>query len=272
RINRKNLFPAPAEKSLVAVNIDTGAVLWKRKPKGIVPMSLTATGGRVLVCDGARMVCMNLADGKDLWTSAELAFPKGKVSRTGRGALTVVMHENIVLCAALKSLVALSAETGATLWTGKSAGSFCSPPDVLVVDGLVWTGERTKWTSLDPATGEVKKQYNKMKIVGYEGGSGAGHPRCYRSKATSRYLLLPWNGSEFLDPSTGNVEQHDWIRGGCQYGHMPANGLLYTPPHACWCFIKGKLNGFYALAPAKEPSKATGDVSSDTRLEKGPAY
>ena len=32
-------------------------------------------------------------------------------------------------------------------------------------------------------------------------------------------------------------------------GSIPANGLLYVPPHACGCYIAAKLIGFNVLAP-----------------------
>ena len=42
--------------------------------------------------------------------------------------------------------------------------------------------------------------------------------------------------------------RHNWTRGMCQYGVMPANGLLYTPPHPCACYNASKLNGFFAYS------------------------
>ena len=55
----------------------------------------------------------------------------------------------------------------------------------------------------------------------------------------------------------------------CRYGVMPANGLVYAPPHQCGCFIEAKLNGFLALAPAR---KSPLQRSPGNRTEKGPAY
>ena len=61
----------------------------------------------------------------------------------------------------------------------------------------------------------------------------------------------------------------DWVRGGCIYGVMPANGMIYTPPHACACYYQSKLNGFNALSPEPQPSVAP---PAEKRLVKGPAY
>jgi outer membrane protein assembly factor BamB len=46
--------------------------------------------------------------------------------------------------------------------------------------------------------------------------------------------------------------------------------LVYAPPHACACYIKAKLSGFYALAGEREQNG--GQAGDGTRLEKGPAY
>jgi outer membrane protein assembly factor BamB len=95
------------------------------------------------------------------------------------------------------------------------------------------------------------------------------HHRCYRNRATEKYVLLGRSGVEMLDVATGKAEANHWIRGTCQFGVLPANGLLYVPPHTCACYLKTKLNGLNALAP-KRPE--TVPVSSSARLAKGPAY
>ena len=60
-----------------------------------------------------------------------------------------------------------------------------------------------------------------------------------------------------------------WVRGGCVYGGMPANGMVYVTPHACACYYQSKLNGFNALAPNAQPAKAP---APEQRLTRGPAY
>ena len=65
---------------------------------------------------------------------------------------------------------------------------------------------------------------------------GYMHPRCYRNKATERFLVLGNQGTQFLDVDSGESWLHYWLRGTCQYGILPANGLLYVPPHA-WCRV-----------------------------------
>jgi outer membrane protein assembly factor BamB len=96
-----------------------------------------------------------------------------------------------------------------------------------------------------------------------------GHHRCHRNKATEKYLVLGRDGTELVDVATGKGDGNPWVRGSCQYGVMPCNGLIYAPSHSCACHIESKLNGFNALASAG-PSEAPPD--DDARLERGPAY
>ena len=59
------------------------------------------------------------------------------------------------------------------------------------------------------------------------------HHRCIRNKATEQYIIMGRTGVEFIDLTGGPSMSHHWTRGMCQYGVMPANGLLYVPPHPC---------------------------------------
>ena len=71
-----------------------------------------------------------------------------------------------------------------------------------------------------------------------------------------------------MDLKTGEWEIHHWVRGGCIYGMMPANGMLYATPQACACYYQSKVTGFNAFASGERTLPADpGD-----RLEKGPAY
>jgi outer membrane protein assembly factor BamB len=76
-------------------------------------------------------------------------------------------------------------------------------------------------------------------------------------------------GVEFIDIETGENDINHWTRGDCQLGVMPANGLLYTTPHPCGCYINAKLNGYFALAPEQGAGRKGQGVGT---LVKGPAY
>ena len=97
------------------------------------------------------------------------------------------------------------------------------------------------------------------------------HHRCYISKATENFLLPSRTGIEFVDYKKNNWTINHWVRGGCLYGIMPSNGLVYSAPHNCACYPEAKLFGLNALAPASS-RKLPADVPPEDRLTKGPAY
>jgi outer membrane protein assembly factor BamB len=116
--------------------------------------------------------------------------------------------------------------------------------------------------ALDLTTGEVAFErpadQEFFKIV-------MGHHRCYRNKATERFLVLGRDGTELIDVDTGKGYGNAWFRGACQYGVMPCNGLIYSPPHSCACHIEWKTNSFIALAPAR----GDGQPARDNRQPDG---
>ncbi len=95
--------------------------------------------------------------------------------------------------------------------------------------------------SLDILTGNEKKCYPSDILVNH-------HHRCYRNKATVNYYLYGEEGLEYINFKKGNSIVQHWLRGACKYGIMPANGLIYVPPHACMCRSDIKLNSFFALS------------------------
>ena len=177
---------------------------------------------------------------------------------------TLVVHDGVVLQTDGGKLTAVSAKTGKALWNCPSRPGLCrSPSDVLVVDGLVWLDPHFTQVR-DPHTGKVKKTnsvYADLWTAGH-------HHRCYREKATDRYIMSGYRGIEFLDLAGDNHSRNNWVRGTCQYGIMPCNGLIYAPSHACGCLMEAKLYGFWALAPARKPRPAL----AGPRLQKGPAF
>jgi hypothetical protein len=64
---------------------------------------------------------------------------------------------------------------------------------------------------------------------------------------------------------------NNYIRGECHVGNIPANGLVYSPPHSCRCRIFEVLTWLKAVSPrSMEPSKSEQDTL--VRLVKGPCY
>jgi outer membrane protein assembly factor BamB len=294
------------EKQIMAVKADTGHVLWeKRDPNtmGLMPMTLAAKGKRVFFQNTDNIICLDLQTGEELWRCPR----PSSYARPSWSAPTLVAYDDFVLSADRGSsttkqseeqkkigtwqtgeLVVLSAETGERLWTAPSAEGCGSPIDVFVVDGAVWVGEEIgrkepDYRSVrDLRTGKIVKEYPSS-----DGWVSNHHHRCYRDKATEKYILAGRTGVEFIDVNSGEVTPHHWIRGICKYGIMPCNGLLYLPPDQCGCYIEGKLTGFHALAP-RRPAPAAPTVllrkrssggktagapsNQSNRFEKGPAY
>ncbi len=177
--------------------------------------------------------------------------------------------------------MALSADGGAKLWETKAGGGFHAPVDIFVIDGLVWMGDHPRDSVAPPPvndfsaprdlrTGEVRKK-NQIMVDLQTAGH---HHRCYREKATDRYIITGKRGLEMMDLRGDEHSRNNWVRGTCQYGMLPANGLIYAPSHSCACHIESKLNGFNALAPAAEadavPQPGHGDRAP--RAEQGPAF
>lgn len=271
-------------RELVAVRAETGDVLWSKK-RTVLPGTLAALDGRVFFHNGERIECLDEKSGQRLWQSDPVARAKQIL---GFYLPILVVYDDVVLfsggeTAGLQTgswymtgkdtMTAFSAETGDVLWSAHHPPSgYRSAEDLLVVNGLVWTGETTSgratglFTGRDPHTGQIKVEFKPDVDIYWF------HHRCYRGKATDNYLLMSRAGTEFLDVRTQEWTVNHWVRGTCLYGIMPANGMLYNAPHPCACYMEAKLNGFNALAPASEGPRVSEQAAKRAKLEKGPAY
>ncbi len=271
-------------RRIVAVDAETGKVLWNQPQANVLPITLTADDKHVLFCGDERIVCLDRADGTKLWQSNPVMRRKSIPTFFG---LTLVAYKDVVLFSGGSSerdaknatgddntMYAFDAATGRQLWTADHpASGYKSAEDILVMNDLVWITENTFGNQsgvvigLEPRTGkEVKRFLPDVETHWF-------HHRCYRAKATDNYLLFSRTGIEFVDPTEEHWECHHWVRGACLYGIMPANGMIYNPPHPCACYLEAKLYGFNALAPKrKSQSRRVEESRSETRLEKGPAY
>ena len=257
---RRGQKPARGTRAIVAADASTGKTLWRKEIKLFVHPTLAAKGGRLFYQTRENLVCLDTGTGKELWRSA--ASPGLAGHEVGWESPTLVADDAAVYAADFKKIVAYSVRDGSQLWRGASSAGYNSPPDVFVVGNLVWLKGKGM-VGLDRATGEIKRQ---IPTVG-----GYMHPRCYRNKATERFFLLGNQGVQFVDLASGDAWPNHWIRGTCQYGILPANGLLYVVPHSCACNMKTKLAGFWALAPGATEKAGTARPSTE-RLEKGPAF
>ncbi len=243
----------PVANAVVAVEATSGKVLWKRPAPGIAPLSLAVAGNAVFYHTRKKAVSLGLADGSPRWSVP---------TTTGGG--TLVVHEDVVLISNAKRMAAFSTADGRQLWTYQgNAARGASSADLFVIGDLVWRGMTD--TGIDLHTGKVAKQ---IKVANLR--SGPHHHRCYRNKATQRYLMSAKEGIESLDLRDGNHSRDNWVRGVCKLGIMPSNGLIYSPPDQCFCEPGVKLLGFSALAAA-DPHQPREDPV-EGRLERGPAY
>jgi len=256
--------------ALVAVSGRTQKVLWNKQIGQIRPLSLAIDKGRIVYQSGKDLAALDLKDGSELWkVQPEQTTPKTLVTVSD----TIVMQGG-------KSVSAYDAADGRLLWrkTVPSIGGG-EGDDLFVIDGLVWRG----MLSVDEEGKPLRKSPHAL-VIGWDLRSGLEkkrilvknlrspehHHRCYRNKATVRYLISSYEGAEFLDFQADNHSQNNWLRGACRYGMMPANGMLYVPSDQCFCQPGSKFLGFAALTA--EQDNASEAVADQQRLVKGPAY
>ena len=269
-----------APRTIMVVDADSGEVLWKKKSE-LLSLSLAANGQCVVFHNGEKIRCLDRRTGQSMWASEPL--PKKETMRSS-GGTTLVLYNDVVLysgqVAAQKSrgrittMFALSIKDGTTLWQSPHhpCGHMGTPDDIIVAGGLVWNGAVAKgsdsgtMTGHDLYTGEVKSEFAPDMETHWF------HHRCYRAKATDKYLLFSRTGIEFIDHAAKHWTCHHWIRGACHYGIMPCNGLIYAPQHPCACYIEAKLYGFSAVAPPSTTAQPRREVPEIERLTRGPAY
>lgn len=262
---------ASPPRSVVAVEANSGKPLWNF-PTRIAPLTLTVADKQVYFFDGDRMVALDRQTGKVAWMSEtpQLALR----AETGAAPRVIVSDGVILLCSHTK-LFAFSAENGKILWDGNIPPTgHHSPSDLFVINGWVWSAHTganqqngTHLVALNLKTGKTQRDFVANNLPGFP-----MHPRCYPGRATESFLMLPGMGAEFFSVGGTAVDIHNYIRGSCLYGLMPANGLLYKPPDTCACYYMSKLEYLCALAPATPKTETLPAVPDDRRLERGPAF
>jgi len=279
----------PQQKRIMVIRAASGKVLWQKTDKdtdGLMPMTLAVKNGHLYFQNPKNVVCLDKSTGKVLWRSAR----PSEYFRPGWSSPTLVAFDDVVISADRQSgpgqkvgkdkyaaggfstgdLVAFSAKNGRRLWSERCAEGCRAPTDVFGLDGKLWFGKSLErrvheYRQVhDLRTGKVLKETPVDPKWPRQ-----HHHRCYRDKATRRYILAGRTGTEFINLETGEVKLHTWLRGNCKFGVLPANGLLYLPPEQCGCYIESKLTGFHALA-GKRPEVRS--QRSEARLERGPAY
>ena len=232
---------------LVAIDAATAKKLWEAG--GNIRAEIIAAGnGMVFYQDGGSLHCRGLKDGRELWQLAEKAPVR-----------QLLVYDNYLIVAGAATK-ALEADTGKTLWEIKSKAA---RHPLFAADGQLWVSDTT---GLDLKTGKVKTTVEGSAAV----FSAGHHPRCYPPRATERFVITPFRGTEFISITGEEHTQNDWLRGPCTFGVLPCNGLLYVAPNPCFCYPGVKMTGFNAFAGARA-SKAP-RIPDAQRLEKGPAF
>ena len=194
----------------MAVEADSGQTIWAHESP-LVSMSLAADDQRVYFHDGERIQCLNRRNGDAIWASDPLPV---KDKMRSSGGATLVIYDDVVLYSGQVSaerprqantttMFALSVKDGKQLWQSPHhpCGHMGTPDDILVSGGLVWNGAVAKgndsgtMTGRDLHTGEVKSEFTPDVETHWF------HHRCYRAKATDKYLLFSRTGIEFIDPA-----------------------------------------------------------------------
>jgi outer membrane protein assembly factor BamB len=259
-----------APREIHALDPRTGNLLWKHTGK-VAPLTLTANGGHVVFHDGDRIVCLKRDDGQEKWATEPAA--RRKFIQFNFGPRVVLYDQQVLYAGGDGKMRAHRLEDGKLLWESEHAPSgYQSPQDLIVTGGLVWVAPTTSgrdsgiYKGRDLLTGEVQIEFPPNVDTYWF------HHRCYIAKATDRFIIPSRTGIEFVDFKAKHWTINHWVRGGCLYGTLPCNGLMYAPPHNCACYPEAKLYGFNALAPASKTPVLPKVIPEAGRLEQGPAY
>jgi len=280
------------KQRIVAIEAATGKLLWKKPfgdPGEVMPTTLAVAGGKACLQTVSHVVCLDAAAGRELWRSPR-AVP---TSRFSWSAPSLVIQGGVVLTIGRKAgdnegkspptrgskwlissggreikkdveLIAYALADGKELWRAPYMENYNVPQDIFVVNGVVWVGNVRR--GVDTGFTQGRDLSSGKVVATIPPQKGWGHHRCYRNKATVRWLLMGRGGTQFVDLADGAVRHASWVRGGCQYGLMPANGLLYAPQHSCACNPEAFVVGLNALSPRSSAGEGP------PLLEKGPAY
>ena len=254
-------------RELHAINARNGEMIWKIDTK-VAPLSLVADKKQVVIHDGESVVSLDPADGGQRWRNEKAS--RRSLFEFNYGPRIVVRDDVVLYAGGDGKKMGLHPDTGDELWSSEDPRSgYRSPQDLIVSGGLLWSAPLTAtrdtgiYVGRDPVTGEVKKEFPPTVETYWF------HHRCYIAKATEKFLMPSRTGIEFVDHQKQEWDINHWVRGGCLYGVLPANGLTYAPPHNCACYPEAKLYGFNALAAAgSEPVK----IPDGKRLEVGDAF
>lgn len=277
-----------SDHTVKVYDADTGKLLWTTAGRNLdhyAPLSLAAIRGAVVFLDGDSLVCLDLNSGKKRWDTPFETKHMGAFKAAY--SPVVVIYKDVVGCVFYDKFHVFNMKTGAKLWEKMGYVGYLAGGDLFGINGNFWTlpmtaatrvygtkGVRTKKMLADGKelqahdihSGEVALSLKKSDVW-----TGGHHHRCHRNKATTKFLITDRSKMNFIDVETGAFERQYYLRGECQFGVLPANGLLYVPPNPCSCFLSAKLDGFHALTSEWSVNE-TKELLYQDRLVKGPAF
>jgi outer membrane protein assembly factor BamB len=255
---------------IVAVDAAGGRILWRSDAPVVAHESLAMADGKVVFHNYRALVGLDTRSGRRAW---EVACPVVKPSLFGvrglLGNLLIAEGKVVWTSRATGGGLCLNLADGRCLWRNKllgETGGFAAPTALRAIRGVAYYDySYGPPFSLADGTRQPWPDVGGMLARGH-------HIRCFRGRATERFLITPNRGVEFIDLDGNQSVPNDWVRGGCSYGSMPANGLLYNSPEPCTCYVGARIAGFTALsAKLPEGLDAAPLPDSPQRLDKGPA-
>jgi len=248
---------------VMAIDAKTGTLLWETAEGQVVPFTLSIKQDRVFYHSGEELICLDLTTGGELWRQADTTTDSNRWDVRH----ILIAHEDVVFLSLPKSKChAFDAATGELLWSGsggRGSAFNTTPLEMFIIDGLLWFTSGKELQGRDIHSGEVVRTVELPSYILTPGH----HLRCYRARATNRFILDNKRGIEYMDVTEEEEHQkNDWIRGACRYGVLPANGLIYSTPTPCSCYQTVLLKGFNALSDELPPEP------DESELVTGPAF
>ena len=209
----------------------------------------------------AKLAALDLATGKVAWEQPTEPYEKGGPDLVSTGA-------GVIILAGREGNHAVSTSDGAHRWhyPYDRIGHGGSYEKVLIIEQLVWVhvaeskdSAGPAWVGLDPTTGNAVRQLAQPKDF-------KSKHRCSFDVATGRWVLC--GSMDFANVDTGDYTHFAAARNSCAAaGVVPANGLVYSFPHACGCYPM--LRGLLAL---ESDDAETLDPVRAGELIRGPAF
>ncbi len=220
------------------------------------------------------LVGISLSAGKIAWrvnTQPQTTARRVRINFARDGFVALQAHGSLHL---------YSAKSGDHLWTRKTDAM----PGKSYVDeryvghflrhGLVWmlqhnserkSSGQNQWVGLDPLTG---KQRRVLQTSGnWPKTATPAKMGCQLLIASDRFIMIPRQAT-FIDFETGQKRPFKFTRGGCGLGFVPANGLVYSHPHACGCFSE-VVRGFMGMHSQRAVRFESAEAK---RVERGVAF